>query len=173
MQASAGACFTLRHGEVLDGDGELYVANLRHAVATDVFIAAGNGEETFKPRFTFHGFRYVELTLPEGVSPEAIRLTGIAIQTDTPITGEIETGHPLVNQLLSNIFWSQRDNFLSVPTDCPQRDERYGWSADAQVFGRPPAISQMFRPSSPNGCSTSRTANRQMELSPMWRRPSL
>ncbi|CAN7346830.1 family 78 glycoside hydrolase catalytic domain [Devosia sp. LjRoot3] len=134
VEASAGARFTLRHGEVLDGDGELYVANLRHAVATDIFIAAGNGEETFKPRFTFHGFRYVELTLPEGVSPEAITLTGIAIQTDTPITGEIETGHPLVNQLLSNIFWSQRDNFLSVPTDCPQRDERYGWSADAQVF---------------------------------------
>jgi len=131
--AGEGARFTLRHGEVLD-DGELYVANLRHAVATDIFIAAGKGQEIFKPRFTFHGFRYVEVTLPDGVSPDAITLTGIAIQTDTPVSGEIETGHPLVNQLLSNIFWSQRDNFLSVPTDCPQRDERYGWSADAQVF---------------------------------------
>ncbi|SFV29008.1 alpha-L-rhamnosidase [Devosia crocina] len=131
-----GARFTLRHAEVLDGDGELYVANLRHAVATDIFIASGRGTETFKPRFTFHGFRYVEVTLPEGISPAEIELTGIAIQTDTPVTGSIETGHPQVNQLLSNIFWSQRDNFLSVPTDCPQRDERYGWSADAQVFWR-------------------------------------
>ncbi|MGV3573721.1 MAG: family 78 glycoside hydrolase catalytic domain [Devosia sp.] len=129
-----GARFILRHGEVLDEEGELYVANLRHAVATDVFIAAGKVVETFKPRFTFHGFRYVELTLPEGTSSDAVKLTGIAIQTDTPVTGEVETGHAMVNQLLSNIFWSQRDNFLSVPTDCPQRDERYGWSADAQVF---------------------------------------
>lgn len=133
VTAPQGAHFTLRHAEVLDGI-ELYVANLRHAVATDIFIAAGKGQETFKPRFTFHGFRYVEITLPEGLALEAISLAGIAIQTDTPVTGEITTGHPMVNQLLSNIFWSQRDNFLSVPTDCPQRDERYGWSADAQVF---------------------------------------
>ena len=134
VTAGKGARFTLRHGEVLDEAQELYVANLRHAVATDIFIAAGTGVETFKPRFTFHGFRYVELTLPEGIDPEAVTLTGIAIQTDTPVTGKIETGHAMVNQLLSNIFWSQRGNFLSVPTDCPQRDERYGWSADAQVF---------------------------------------
>lgn len=128
--------FVLRHGEILDGDRELYSSNLRHAVATDIFIASGDGTEIFKPRFTFHGFRFVELTLPAGMSPQAVTLTGIAIQTDTPVTGEIATGHPLVNQLLSNIFWSQRDNFLSVPTDCPQRDERYGWTADAQVFWR-------------------------------------
>jgi alpha-L-rhamnosidase len=134
VTAEKGARFTLRHGEILDGDAELYVANLRHAVATDIFIAAGTGAETFKPRFTFHGFRYVEVSLPDGVLPEDIVLTGIAIQTDTPLAGEITTGHKMVNQLLSNIFWSQRDNFLSVPTDCPQRDERYGWTADAQVF---------------------------------------
>lgn len=134
VEAGEGARFTLRHGEMLDSAGELYVANLRHAVATDIFIAAGKRPETFKPRFTFHGFRYVEVTLPDGISPDAITLTGIAIQTDIPVAGEIETGHDMVNQLLSNIFWSQRDNFLSVPTDCPQRDERYGWSADAQVF---------------------------------------
>jgi alpha-L-rhamnosidase len=130
----AGARFTLRHAEVLDSDREMYVANLRHAVATDIFIAAGTGRETFKPRFTFHGFRYVEVALPAGITPDAIALFGIAIQTDTPVTGEITTGHAMVNQLLSNIFWSQRGNFLSVPTDCPQRDERYGWTADAQVF---------------------------------------
>jgi alpha-L-rhamnosidase len=132
--ALPGARFTIRHAEILDGERELYVANLRHAVATDIFIAAGTGSETFKPRFTFHGFRYVEVELPAGIAPGDIVLTGIAIQTDTPVTGEITTGHPMVNQLISNIFWSQRGNFLSVPTDCPQRDERYGWTADAQVF---------------------------------------
>lgn len=132
--APEGARFTLRHAEVLDDTSEIYVANLRHAVATDIFITAGTGRETFKPHFTFHGFRYVEVTLPDHTAPETVELTGIAIQTDTPVTGEIETGHEMVNQLLSNIFWSQRDNFLSVPTDCPQRDERYGWLADAQVF---------------------------------------
>ena len=134
VNAPAGARFTIRHAETLDDARELYVANLRHAVATDIFIAAGTGPETFKPRFTFHGFRYVEITLPAGIAPAAVTLTGIAIQTDTPVTGEITTGNAMVNQLLSNIFWSQRDNFLSVPTDCPQRDERYGWTADAQVF---------------------------------------
>lgn len=134
--AKPGDRFTLRHAEMLDGDGALYVANLRHAVATDIYIAKGAPAETFKPRFTFHGFRYVELAGPDGFDPATVTLTGIAIQTDTPLTGRIETGNALVNQLLSNIFWSQRDNFLSVPTDCPQRDERYGWSADAQVFWR-------------------------------------
>ncbi|MGB3336688.1 MAG: family 78 glycoside hydrolase catalytic domain [Devosia sp.] len=134
VTARAGAGFTIRHAETLDDASELYVANLRHAVATDIFIVAGTGVETFKPRFTFHGFRYVEVSLPHGMTRDDIHLVGIAIQTDTPVTGEITTGHPMVNQLLSNIFWSQRDNFLSVPTDCPQRDERYGWTADAQVF---------------------------------------
>lgn len=134
VSAAAGDRFTLRHAEVLDGRGEMYVANLRHAVATDIFISAGKPQETFKPHFTFHGFRYVEVTLPDGVAPDAVSITGIAIQSDTPVTGTIETGHPMVNQLISNIFWSQRGNFLAVPTDCPQRDERYGWTADAQVF---------------------------------------
>lgn len=136
VTAPRGARFTLRHAEMLDPSGELYIANLRHAVATDIFIAAGRGREVFKPRFTFHGFRYIGLALPEGVAPEDVRLEGIVIHTDAPETGGIETGNPLVNQLLSNILWSQRDNFLSVPTDCPQRDERYGWTADAQVFWR-------------------------------------
>nr|WP_272212025.1 alpha-L-rhamnosidase C-terminal domain-containing protein [Marinicella sp. W31]MDC2877920.1 alpha-L-rhamnosidase C-terminal domain-containing protein [Marinicella sp. W31] len=89
----------------------------------------------FKPRFTFRGFQYAGLTV-EGEVSDAPQITAIAIQTDTPCRGMIETGSPLVNQLLSNIVWGQRGNFLSVPTDCPQRDERYGWSADAQVFWR-------------------------------------
>lgn len=136
VAAKPGERFVLRHAEILDRDGELYTANLRHAVATDIFIAAGRGREIFKPRFTFHGFRYVELDLPKDLDIGDVTLTGIAIHTDAPISGVIETGHALVNQLLSNIMWSQRGNFLSVPTDCPQRDERYGWTADAQVFWR-------------------------------------
>ncbi|SMY06303.1 alpha-L-rhamnosidase [Flavimaricola marinus] len=134
--AQRGDRFTLRHAEVLDPDGALYTANLRHAVATDHYTARGDGAETFKPHFTFHGFRFAGLTLPDGIAPGAVRLEAIAIQSDLPDTGRIETGNALVNQLASNIEWSQRGNFLSVPTDCPQRDERYGWSADAQVFWR-------------------------------------
>ncbi|MFW2543950.1 family 78 glycoside hydrolase catalytic domain [Primorskyibacter sp. 2E107] len=134
--AQAGDRFTLRHAEILDADGGLYTANLRHAVCTDHYTAKGAARETVKPSFTFHGFRFAALSLPVGLSPEDVRLTAIAIQSDLETTGAIETGSPLVNQLLSNIAWSQRGNFLSVPTDCPQRDERYGWSADAQVFWR-------------------------------------
>ena len=134
LSGRTGDQFTLRHGEILDAEGELYVANLRHAVATDHYVAKGEGRERFKPRFTFHGFRFVELSLPEGVAPDDVTLSGIAIHNDLPVTASMRTGSAMVNQLLSNIEWSQRDNFISVPTDCPQRDERYGWSADAQVF---------------------------------------
>ena len=136
--AGARPCdrFTLRHAEVLDPDGSLYTANLRHAVCTDHYTARGDGRELFKPRFTYQGFRYAGLTLPAEVDVESLRLTAIAIGSDLAPAGRIETGNPLVNQLQSNIEWSQRGNFLSVPTDCPQRDERYGWSADAQVFWR-------------------------------------
>ncbi|MGV3652466.1 MAG: family 78 glycoside hydrolase catalytic domain, partial [Devosia sp.] len=134
VSAPAGARFVLRHGEILDDAGELYVANLRHAVATDVFIAAGQGEERFCPHFTFHGFRYVELTLSDGLTPEDVQLSGVAISTATPQTGTLSFGHEMLDRLVSNINWSQRDNFIAVPTDCPQRDERYGWTADAQVF---------------------------------------
>ncbi|KZM48480.1 alpha-L-rhamnosidase [Labrenzia sp. OB1] len=136
VRAQSGDTFTLRHAEILDGEGGLYTANLRHAVCTDHYTACGKPQETFKPRFTFHGFRYVELTLPDHVALDDIGLTGIAIQSDTPKTGALQTGNELVNKLIANIEWSQRGNFLSVPTDCPQRDERLGWSADAQVFWR-------------------------------------
>ncbi|PLW76896.1 alpha-L-rhamnosidase [Cohaesibacter celericrescens] len=135
VEAREGTEFRLRHGERLDNAGQLYTENLRYAVSEDIFIAAGRGGETFKPRFTFHGFQYVELTIIGPVTSPP-KLTSIAIQTDTPQTGQIKTGNTMLNQLLSNIFWSQRSNFISVPTDCPQRDERYGWTADAQVFWR-------------------------------------
>src|SRR5690606_21920124 len=109
-----------------------YVENLRYAVSEDIYIAKGEGIECFKPRFTFHGFQYVELAAPDGIDPASVTLTGILIHTDAPETSAFETGNGMVNKLVSNIVWSQRDNFLSVPTDCPQRDERYGWTADAQ-----------------------------------------
>ena len=135
VRAEAGTVFRLRFAERLTDDGALYLDNMRYAVNEDIYIAKGDSEETFKPRFTFRGFQYASLTIEGALSAEP-KLCAIAIQTDTPATGEIETGNALVNQLLSNIVWGQRGNFLSVPTDCPQRDERYGWTADAQVFWR-------------------------------------
>ncbi|WP_353474892.1 family 78 glycoside hydrolase catalytic domain [Salipiger sp. H15] len=134
LEAPAGTEIRLRHAERLDGTGALYTANLRFAVSEDVYVCKGGGRERFTPRFTFHGFQYVGLRASAPVA--SLDLRAVAIQSDLPLTGRIETGHPMVNQLISNIFWSQRGNFLSVPTDCPQRDERYGWSADAQVFWR-------------------------------------
>jgi len=136
MQLARGTKVTLRHGEILDEKGELYTQNLRHAVSTDHYIGKGEGVEVFKPHFTFHGFRYVELSSSAAVTLAKVKLTAIAIGTAMQQTGSIKTGQTMVNQLLSNILWSQKGNFLSVPTDCPQRDERLGWSADAQVFWR-------------------------------------
>lgn len=136
LSADAGTKFSLKHAEILDEEGELYTKNLRHAVSTDHYIAKGEGVEVFKPHFTFHGFRYIELVTEPAFNIANIELSAIAIYTDMPETGKLSTGHPMINQLISNISWSQKGNFLSVPTDCPQRDERLGWSADAQVFWR-------------------------------------
>lgn len=134
-QVPAGTRLTLRHCERLNPDGTLYVANLRRAAATDVYIARGDAEEEFTPHFTFHGFQYVELSGHPG-RPPAGTITGCAIRSGTPVAGEFECSHPGVNRLWLNGAWSQRDNFISVPTDCPQRDERLGWMGDAQVFLR-------------------------------------
>jgi alpha-L-rhamnosidase len=130
----AGTTVTLRHGETLNPDGSLYTANLRPAKATDTFILKGDSStETFEPKFTFHGFRYVEITgLPGPLNADDLR--GIVVGSDTPQTGTCDCSNPDVNRLFQNILWSQRGNFLSVPTDCPQRDERMGWMGDAQVF---------------------------------------
>lgn len=135
VQGKAGTNVQLRFGELLNPDGTLYVANLRNAEATDHIILAGGGMEEYQPTFTFHGFRYMEITgLPQ--APGLSSIQAVALNTDAPLTAEMKTGNAMVNQLWSNILWGQRSNFLSVPTDCPQRDERLGWSADAQVFWR-------------------------------------
>lgn len=133
VNGEAGRTVTLRHAEVLNPDGTFYTANLRGAKATDHYTLKGGGEEVFEPRFTFHGFRYVEVSGYPGV-PTMDAITGIVIHTAAPFTGEFETSSPMINQLQSNITWGQRGNFLEVPTDTPARDERMGWTGDINVF---------------------------------------
>lgn len=132
----AGTAVRLRFAEMLKPeDGTMYVTNLRSARNVDTYIKRTDAPETWEPRFTFHGFRYVEITGVEKPLPlDAV--TGVVVHSDTPKTGSFETSNPLVNQLQSNIEWGQIGNFLEVPTDCPQRDERLGWTGDAQVFVR-------------------------------------
>jgi alpha-L-rhamnosidase len=135
VSAPAGTCITLRHAEMLNPDGTIYTNNLRRALSVDHYVCKGNGTETWQPHFTFHGFRYVELSgVPRQPGKSAV--TGIVISSDTPRTGEFACSDPRINQLQSNIQWGQRGNYLSVPTDCPQRDERLGWMGDAEVFVR-------------------------------------
>ncbi len=134
VRGPAGAKVTVRHAEILNADGTIYTANLRAAQATDTFTLAGTGaDEVFEPRFTVHGYRYVELTGFPG-TPTADSVTGLAAWTGGPATGAFTTSDPLVNQLQHNILWGARSNMLSVPTDCPQRDERLGWTGDIAAF---------------------------------------
>jgi alpha-L-rhamnosidase len=135
VRGAAGTTVQMRFAEMLNPDGSAYTANLRSARATDTYVCRGEGLETFEPFGTFHGFRYVEVTGFPG-EPTLDAITGRVIGSDIPKTGSFECSSPLVNQLQSNIDWGQRGNFLSVPTDCPQRDERLGWMGDAQVFAR-------------------------------------
>jgi alpha-L-rhamnosidase len=135
VKGEAGTTVTLKFVEMLNPDGTIYTTNLRGAKCTDYYTLKGGAEETWEPRFTFHGFRYVELTGFPG-RPDLDAITGVVVHSDTPPVGTFECSHPLVNQLYSNIVWGQRGNFLAVPTDCPQRDERLGWMGDAQIFIR-------------------------------------
>lgn len=133
IRAPEGTKITLRHAEMLNPDGTIYTDNLRSAASTDHYICAGGRAETWQPKFTFHGFRYVELSgLPSRPSYDTV--TGIVIGSNTRQTGEFTCSDSRINQLQSNIQWGQRGNYLSIPTDCPQRDERLGWMGDAQVF---------------------------------------
>ncbi len=135
VKGAAGTKVQLRFAEMLDDKGNAYTANLRSALATDTYICSGDGLETWTPSFTFHGFRYVEVTSFPG-TPTLDAITGLVIGSDIAKTGTLVTSSAMVNQLQSNIDWGQRGNFLSVPTDCPQRDERLGWLGDAQVFAK-------------------------------------
>jgi len=133
VNAPAGTEITLRHAEVLDAQGNLYTANLRSAEQTIRYISKGHGPQSFEPHFTFQGFRYVAISgWPGPISLDDFR--GVVVHSAMPRTGTFETSNPLLNQLQHNILWGQKGNFLDVPTDCPQRDERLGWTGDAQVF---------------------------------------
>ncbi len=131
----AGTRIQLRHGEMLNTDGTLYTQNLRSARATDVFIKGTDGTELFEPCFTYHGFRYVEVT---GLvqAPDKHILTGCVVHSAASLTSEFESSSELLNDLMEAILWTQRGNLHSTPTDCPQRDERMGWMGDAQVFSQ-------------------------------------
>ena len=132
LTAKAGTEVTIRHAEVLE-NGELGARPLRSAQATDRYVARGGGPEVWEPRFTFHGFRYAGVRgWPGELQPEEI--TAVVLHSDMVRTGWFECSDPRVNQLHENIVWGMRGNFLDVPTDCPQRDERLGWTGDIQVF---------------------------------------
>lgn len=133
VSGKTGQKVKLRFGEMLNPDGSLYTTNLRTARVTDYYTLKGGAEETWEPRFTFHGFRYVEVSGYPG-KPGMDAITGVVVHNDLPITGSFESPDPSLNRLYQNIVWGQRSNYLEVPTDCPQRDERMGWMGDAQVF---------------------------------------
>ncbi|MFJ9024949.1 family 78 glycoside hydrolase catalytic domain [Streptomyces sp. NPDC102259] len=132
VDGPAGTTITLRHAELLQ-DGELATLPLREAVSTDTYILDGSGQQTWEPRFTLHGFRHVEITgWPGQLTDDAI--VARVYHTDMRRTGWFECSDPLVNRLHENVVWSMRGNFVDLPTDCPQRDERLGWTGDIQVF---------------------------------------
>ena len=133
VNGTPGQTIILRHAEVLDKDGNFYTENLRTAKATDTFLCKG-GEETFLPRFTYHGFRYVAV---EGLKEINLsKIYACVLRSDYIPTATFDCSNKLVNQLWSNICWGMGDNFVDIPTDCPQRDERLGWTGDAAVFSR-------------------------------------
>ncbi|MDD8027031.1 MAG: family 78 glycoside hydrolase catalytic domain [Acidobacteriota bacterium] len=131
VAGTRGTAVRLRFAEILYDDGMINQENLRGARAEDVYILKGGNEETYEPRFTYHGFRYVELTGFPGV-PTAETLRGRVVYSGLAQTGSFACSKPLLNSLQRNITWTQKTNLHSVPTDCPQRDERMGWMGDAQ-----------------------------------------
>ncbi|MHB0753742.1 alpha-L-rhamnosidase [Polaribacter sp. M15] len=131
-----GDTLRIRFAEMLSPDGTFYTKNYRSAGSTDYYIAKENGIINYTPKFTFHGFRFVELSgFDTSKEPTKDWVTGIVLFSDFDDNGTFETSHKKLNQLQSNIVWGLRGNFLDIPTDCPQRNERLGWTGDAQVFG--------------------------------------
>ncbi len=135
VRGKEGQRVTLRFAERLSPDGNVYTTNLRSARAIDTYTCRGVGEEVWQPQFTFHGFQYIEVT-GLGHKPGPDEVVGIAISSATPEAGTLTTSDPMLNKLVSNAWWTQRMNFIDVPTDCPQRDERLGWTGDAQAYIR-------------------------------------
>ena len=139
LQANAGDRVEIQHGEMLNRDGTVFTGNLcvvsEHRCQLDRYIFRGNGEEMFEPRFTYHGFQYVEV---RGLKkkPSLGSVTGLVFHSTCPEVGEFTCSEPLLNRLAQNILWSQRANYMGVPTDCPQRNERCGYTGDAQFFMR-------------------------------------
>ena len=134
VDGPAGTAIRVRHGEALDDDGFLYTQNLRTARATDEYVA-GDGAAVLEPRFTLHGFRYAEISgYPGDLSPADV--TARVAHSDIPVAGSFSSSEKWLDQLFRAVDWGQRGNFISVPTDCPQRDERLGWLGDAQIFAR-------------------------------------
>jgi alpha-L-rhamnosidase len=131
IKGKAGDIVTLRHGEWINDDGSLYTAGLGYAKETDVFILSG-ADDLFEPSFTYHGFQYAEISSPSPLGE--FEITAKAVSSDPEVTGTFACSNPKLNQLFNNILWTQRNNMHSIPTDCPQRDERCGWLGDAQVF---------------------------------------
>jgi alpha-L-rhamnosidase len=138
VKGNAGDKVTIKHAEVLDKLGNFYIDNLRAAQATANYFLSGKGEEQFEPHFTFYGFRYIKIEGVNDIKPE--NFTAVALYSDMKSTGTFTSSNSLLNQLQHNIQWGQRGNFLDVPTDCPQRDERLGWTGDAQAFSRTAAF---------------------------------
>ena len=132
-----GAQVQLRHAETLAPDGSLYVANLRTARATDIYTLKGEGVEVYEPRFTYHGFRYVELTgWPGDAAPTTAALEGRVVHDDMQAVADFSSSSDMLNQIHHNVFWGIRGNYRSIPTDCPQRDERQGWLGDRSQVSR-------------------------------------
>ena len=132
VKAKKGDRIRILHGEVLDRNGNFYNANYRSARAEIIYVCK-DGVQRWHPQLTFFGFRYIKLAEFPG-TPSPDQFTAVVIYSNIRRTGNIQTSDPLLNQLISNVFWSQKGNFLDVPTDCPQRDERLGWTGDAQAF---------------------------------------
>ena len=145
LRGKAGAKITIRFAEMLNKDGTMYTDNYRSARSTDTYICRGtaNGSpEIYEPHFTFHGFRYIELSGDFATPPKCADVAGIVLHTEMARTGRFECSDPLANRLWSNLNWGHVGNYLDVPTDCPQRDERLGWTGDAQVFVRTAAFNR-------------------------------
>ncbi len=139
INAPRGSRIVIQHAEVLDSSGNFYNANFRGAKSEDVYVTSG-GNDVLKPQFTFHGFRYIRLSEYPYDEVELDNFRAVVVHSDMERTGYFKSGNEKINQLYHNIIWGQKSNYLDVPTDCPQRDERLGWTGDTQVFCRTAAI---------------------------------